>query len=878
MRTRVGLFPAIAAAALLAAAALRYLGAAQGSIPLAIAAFASAALAATAARTLAVRILAIGLLLAAAIDAASFHQVSRISAGWQSRTRAHLEEGAASLRAFIASIEGDLDRGARAVATALEREPDAGRLAMFDLLEAHSTSADRGFRIMDPAGRTIAWWGEDLPGVDGRPWRFDVTNLYVNRRATVRGGELIVDHYQRVGNFSSPRLRDAAGRSIESTKLHAGALAMREGARRFLIARSGNATLQADLVARSASDIAGSLRQRASTAAGVVIAAALILLAAGGRRSWPQTWRGADLASIAAIALARAALLEIRPPTDPVSIFGFGIYGSRILGPFTRSPADLLLTALALLLIGHIAMRKRGSSWPVPVTIIQSSLVVAAAYGLVRVLENLVVNSRISPLPQHIVPTTSAQGVLLFSLVILGLAAIQVTRHTAGLKATLPAILLTGLIGSALAAAIGDPVRRAAFLVAAGALALSLLVHIAQRHGRSAVLARALLVVPLVYPPLVFFEKLEAEEFVQHTYAPLVVGEGDLGMIQSVLQEDLSEVDLRDLLPDTFDRTYLRDLAYALWLRSNLAEWDVPVVILVNDLDGYRLSRFGVGVPQFSESEEGETLKIGRSTRDLSHYEFDLIENDSVRAAGTVHVINPGEPGSTALADIYRPFFSEPGVLSTPAPPYRVEPVLFDREGTSSGARDIRLVRSPARYFETLREGRGLWAPLADGGRAYLRRSGDTLFAFPLNLPSPAEHLRRAGGVAIWSGLLGVIALALYFRDPVYRFFRDFPASLNFRTRTSLWLTAVVLLPLLVFVIFIRAYLADRLESQYLERGEAALNTAQRVIEDYLDASEERQPEQVLSDPILTWLASVIGHDLHLYADSEVIASSRRDL
>ncbi|HEY0788774.1 MAG TPA: HAMP domain-containing protein, partial [Thermoanaerobaculia bacterium] len=231
---------------------------------------------------------------------------------------------------------------------------------------------------------------------------------------------------------------------------------------------------------------------------------------------------------------------------------------------------------------------------------------------------------------------------------------------------------------------------------------------------------------------------------------------------------------------------------------------------------------------------------------------------------------------STALADIYRPFFTEP----TPAPgaPYRIEPVLFDREGGSTGAREVRLLRSPSSYFETLPEGRGLWAALADGGRASLRRTGDTLFAFPLDLPSRIEHLRRAGGVALWSGLLGLVALALYFRGTMVEFARGFPASLNFRTRTSLWLTAVVLLPLLVFVIFVRAYLADRLEAQYLERGEAALNTAQRVIQDYLDASDERLPEQVLNDPILTWLASVIGHDLHLYADSEVIASSRRDL
>ncbi len=875
MRTREGLFSTIAAAALLAAALLRYLGVADASLPLAIAAFASAAVAIAAARARAFRILAIGLGLAAAIDAAASLEVGRIRADWEGRTSARLEEGAESLRRYLGTINSDLESDLRDLAATLGSNRDAERLEMFEILEAHSSDPDRGFRIMDPAGRLIAWWGEDLPGVDGRPWRFDVTNLYVNRRASVRGGELIVDHYQRIPNLDSERIRDAAGSAIRSAKLHAGALTLASDARRFAVERAGGMTLQADLVPRSAEDVAAALTQRAGTAAAIVIAAALLLAVASWRTRWPGGARGNAMA-MAAIFLARAALLGVRPPSDPASIFGFEIYASRILGPFSRSPFDLLLTSFAILLAGHLAMRRRGGSWRTAATLAQPAIVVAAAYGLVRVIENLVANSRISPVPQHVLPTSPAQGVLLGSVVLLGLAAIQAARHAGRWKSTLLPALLTALAAGGTAALIGDATRREAFLFAAGALILALLAHAGYGAGRGAVLLRALLVVFVVYPPVVLFEKLEAEEFVAETYAPLVVGEGDLGMIQSVLEEDLSEVDLRALLPDTFDRTYLRDLAYALWLRSNLAEWDVPVVILVNDLDGYRLSRFGVGVPQFSESEEGETLKIGRTTRDLSHYEFNLIENGEVRAAGTVHVINPGEPGSTALADIYRPFFTEP--TEAPVAPYRIEPVLFDREGTSTGPHAVRLLRSPARYFETLPEGRGLWAALADGGRAYLRRSGDTLFAFPLNLPSRAEHLRRAGGIALWSALLGALAVALYFREALVGFARGFPASLNFRTRTSLWLGAVVLLPLLVFVIFVRAYLADRLEDQYLDRGEAALNTAQRVIQDYLDASEERLPEQVLNDPILTWLASVIGHDLHLYADSEVIASSRRDL
>src|SRR5205823_13289562 len=69
-----------------------------------------------------------------------------------------------------------------------------------------------------------------------------------------------------------------------------------------------------------------------------------------------------------------------------------------------------------------------------------------------------------------------------------------------------------------------------------------------------------------------------------------------------------------------------------------------------------------------------------------------------------------------------------------------------------------------------------------------------------------------------------------------------------------------------------------RLQSEYDERAQTALNAAERVIEDYLASTSTARPEQVLDDDVLSWLALVIGHDLHLYRGEELVASSRRDL
>jgi signal transduction histidine kinase len=157
-------------------------------------------------------------------------------------------------------------------------------------------------------------------------------------------------------------------------------------------------------------------------------------------------------------------------------------------------------------------------------------------------------------------------------------------------------------------------------------------------------------------------------------------------------------------------------------------------------------------------------------------------------------------------------------------------------------------------------------------------RTGDVLYAFPLPLPTTRQQVRRAGSIAIWAIALVTLLMAIRSLPLIISIIRRSPRALDFRTRTSLYLVAVVILPLLVFVLFVRAYLATRLEAEYFERGQTALVAAQRVIEDYLASNTSSSPEQVLDDDVLSWLARVIGHDLHLYHGETVIASSRRDL
>src|SRR5207248_9809223 len=132
--------------------------------------------------------------------------------------------------------------------------------------------------------------------------------------------------------------------------------------------------------------------------------------------------------------------------------------------------------------------------------------------------------------------------------------------------------------------------------------------------------------------------------------------------------------------------------------------------------------------------------------------------------------------------------------------------------------------------------------------------------------------------VVIWAIAAALVAIFIQSIPSLIDVFRRFPRGLGFRARTALYLTTVVVVPLIVFVLFVRAYLANRLEAEYVNRGQTALNAAQRVVEDYLAVNTAQRPEQVLDDEILAWLARVIRHDLHLYRGENLGASSPHHL
>jgi signal transduction histidine kinase/HAMP domain-containing protein len=799
------------------------------------------------------RIAGVFLLLVSLTDLATLRNAEATGRSSDARLKEHLAGDLEHVRARISAIEAELDASAARIArSATGNQGDRG--ALFLILKNEVDDLPRrGARILDTKDVPLAWWGEDYRAGANRTYQFDVTNLYITRMRTAAG--MTVQVFERIENVPKrPAPMHDADAWVVSMFFHAGFPTQAAGTERFLVAKGAETSLWVDMTSRPPGEVLEVMRAEGRSVAGILLAIGALVVALWFRRQGRDAARPAggrlhDMAgryngvAIACLVVARAALLPARPPSDSLGVFGFNLYGSKSLGPFSKSPVDLLLTAVTILGL-VLLLRPLLARLPVLVRVV---ITAAAAWGYVLLIGNFVANSRINALPDHVVPATAVQGILLAALLLL-------------------AFTLTSL---------------------AAAMFSGVTFELFASNAVLRITAIALLVTVIVYVPLHTFTRESARRFISDSYAPLVAGESEqqLAMISAALTREFSRIDLTTILPDDYRHTNMEDLAYALWLRSSLSTWGIPAVISIQDeFTRSAISRFGVGLPQFDEQTTtgtgGEILQVGNIKRVLLHHDFEVTALGTTIGLGSVHVVNPVSPGASAVADIYRDFFNARSDETTGLYPQR-EPAVYDLSGTAQNAVTYRLPQSPARYIATLQPGHGLWvrSSAPESTMLYVRRSENALYVFPLQVSTPVRQIRRAGGVMVWALIALLAVLAWRSMPRIGALVRKAPSSLDFRARTSLYLTAVVILPLIVFVLFVRAYLASRLESEYVDRGQNALNAAQRVIEDYIGApGQPAGPEQQLSDEIFSWLARVVGHDLHLYRGDRVIASSRRDL
>ncbi|MEP6769828.1 MAG: ATP-binding protein [Acidobacteriota bacterium] len=353
--------------------------------------------------------------------------------------------------------------------------------------------------------------------------------------------------------------------------------------------------------------------------------------------------------------------------------------------------------------------------------------------------------------------------------------------------------------------------------------------------------------------------------------------------------ERVRSLDLEKTLPAPLDRTDLSDLAYRIWKNGERPSGPPAVSSYeVFDLGGRARSKFSIiPEPEFGKRTPDGPVHIDRF--DLAVVRRDVDLSAGGRRWGTV-VLKVADwpeweplppriefyrrvvlgireeagseretPPKTVLAT-----YARDGARRDEGPP--LKPMLLEALRASDQAIPIHLTFA----------GNDLWGevrPIPDGYRLVAIPGPDflgRLLTAALLLP----------GIALLSGISALLFLwrLVAARRTGEEAFPTGPRT--FRGRLVGMFLLVVMIPLMAVTFFLRTTIVQRSVRDTFEHARTGLETARKVLDDYLPSATGGHGSLVsLDDEILAWLANAVDYDLSVYApDSSLLATSRRDL
>ena len=347
--------------------------------------------------------------------------------------------------------------------------------------------------------------------------------------------------------------------------------------------------------------------------------------------------------------------------------------------------------------------------------------------------------------------------------------------------------------------------------------------------------------------------------------------------------DNVERFDLATELPAPVGDVDLSDLAYRLWHDGEARAPSASLIAYeVFDRSGMLRSRFSL-IPEIDAAgpDGGRGVRIERHLVAIVQQAAVLSDAGAPWGRAIVSVADwpswdplpprlevyrrlVGAPPTAAQARPVLVFYGPDGARREEGPD--LSPETFDRVRRARREQRVRI-----RYREEV-----LWGelrPMPDGfqliaipGPAFLQR----LLAAVLLLPA-------AGGLYLLGGVIVLVRAA-----GARRSLRDLlpPGARTFRGRLVALFVLTVMVPLLAVTFFLRASITARSRQDTIAHARTGLETARRVLDDYLpSAPAARGRLGLIDDALLSWLANAVGFDLSVYSpEATLAATSRRDL
>jgi signal transduction histidine kinase len=350
----------------------------------------------------------------------------------------------------------------------------------------------------------------------------------------------------------------------------------------------------------------------------------------------------------------------------------------------------------------------------------------------------------------------------------------------------------------------------------------------------------------------------------------------------------LARIDLSDFSPARVTDLQRQDLAFEIWHDSPLAG-SGALSALVVELPDSAPSSFSFGLPLAEEEfVDLSPLRWGLATIP--------VWKDAV-FHGISDLTLAGQPWARvrywlALAPGFRLPIDQDEDLTAGllrVGPRRREPRRPDLQGVEyvlydpSGQPLLSPWRQSPRLSEALLKGGTGRTRVGDRSAEVATAVGsDGVRALFYLCPSTIEALERVGAQAL-TCVMAAFLLALLLQIPMLR------AQGLARIWTRIWrsyssrlvvvYSILVLLPVLLMNLVVVRGQEERLRREQENAGETALESAQRVLAEYV---WELEPgfgiDSALDNELLSWLSGVVHHDVNLYWRSRVSSSSKSEL
>ncbi len=341
--------------------------------------------------------------------------------------------------------------------------------------------------------------------------------------------------------------------------------------------------------------------------------------------------------------------------------------------------------------------------------------------------------------------------------------------------------------------------------------------------------------------------------------------------------------DMATDLPAPLPNLDLSDLAYRLWREGEeKAPSSKLIAYEVYDAGGMLRSRFSL-IPEsnFGGSGAARSVVIDRHRVAVVRRQAVLYDRGQPWGMALVSVADwPGWDPLPPRLEVYRRL-----VGGEPAPNQWPRPVLatYGPDGSRSDEGPALSVALRERARQTGQPVRARMRFRGEELRGEVRPRGDGFLL--VAIPGP-DFLQRL----LTAALLLAPAAALYLLGSLVvaaRMLRErrnvaglLPrGARTFRGRLVALFALSVMIPLLAVTFFLRASIAIRSRQDTLDHGRSALETARRVLDDYLPSAAAIGRLGMLDDALLSWLANAVGYDLSIYSpEARLVATSRRDL